>query len=140
MAGDADLPAHHNVISHLGAAGDADLRAQQAVLADFHIVRDVDEVVDFRALADGRRAEGATVNRNVRADLYVVADDDMSNLRNFAVDAAVLNVAVAVRTDDRIGVDADVIPDLPARIDSDVRKQIHVVAEPRIVSYKNAGL
>ena len=73
---------------------------KQTMLADFHVVRDVDEVVNFRALADDGRAERAAINRHARADFHVFADDDISNLRNFAMDAAVLNVAITVRADD----------------------------------------
>ena len=55
MAGDADLAAENDVIAELRAAGDAHLRNEQAVIADGDVVGDLDEVVDFRSLADGRR-------------------------------------------------------------------------------------
>ena len=110
------------------------------MLADFHVVRDLDEIINLRALADDGRAERAAVNRHVRADLHVIADDDVANLRNFAVDAAVQHVAESVRADDRAGVDADAMADFRARINCHVRKQIHVVAELRIVADKIAAL
>ena len=54
--------------------------------------------------------------------------------------AAVQNIAVAVRADDGTGVDADAIADLSARINRDVRKQIHFLAELRIIADKISGL
>ena len=50
-------------------------------------VRDLDEVVDLRAGADARLADGGTIDRRVRADLDVVFDDDVAVLRDLLVRA-----------------------------------------------------
>ena len=42
----------------------------------------LDEVVDFRAFANGGGAERAAVNSDAGADFDVVADDDAADLRN----------------------------------------------------------
>ena len=140
VSGDADLSGEHDIISQLRAAGDADLRDQQAAFADFHVVRDLHEVINLRAFADDRRAERAAVNRHVRADFHVVADDDVADLRHFAVNAAVLHVTKTVRTNHRAGVNADAPADFRARINRHVREQIHVVAEFGVVADEIAAL
>ena len=108
--------------------------------ADFHVVRDLDQVVNLRALADDRRAERAAVNRHVRADFHVVANDDVADLRHLAVNAAVQHVTETVRADHRAGVNADAPADFRARINRDVRKQVHVLAQLGIVADEIAGL
>ena len=110
---------------------------QYGTFADFDVVRDLDEVVNLRALADDRRAERAAVNRHVRADFHVVADDDVADLRHLAVNAAVQHVTESVRADHRAGMDADALADFRARINRDVREQIHLVAELGIVADGN---
>src|SRR5258706_2103927 len=110
------------------------------MFADFDVVRDLHEVVNLRALADDGRAERAAVNRHIRADLHVVADDEVADLWNFAVDAAVGNITNPVRADHRPGVDANALADFRARINGDVREKIHVITEPGIIADKIAAL
>ena len=69
------------------AAGDADLRGEQHPLPDGHAVGDLHQVVDLRAGADARLADGRPIDRRVRADLHVVFDDDVGALRNLQVRA-----------------------------------------------------
>ena len=88
-----------------------------------HVVPDLHEVVDLRALADDRRPERAAINRHVRADLHVVAEDDVADLRHFAVHPCVQHVAKSVRADDRAGMDPHALAEFGARIKRDVRKQ-----------------
>ena len=140
VSGNSHLPREHNIIPQLRAAGNAGLRDQQAALADFDVVRDLHEVINLRALADDGGAECAAVDRHARADFHVVADDDVANLRHLAVDAAVLHVAETIRADHRVGVNADAPADFRARINHNVREQIHVVAEFGVVADEIAAL
>ena len=103
-------------------------------------MRDLHEIINFRALADDRRAERAAVNRYACADFHVVADDHVSDLRHFAMNAAVLHVTKTVRANHRVGVDAHALADFRARINRHVRKQIHVVAELGVVADEIAAL
>ncbi|MEI9961017.1 MAG: hypothetical protein WDM76_07740 [Limisphaerales bacterium] len=57
---------------------------------------DLDKIINFRALADDGRTERTAINGHVRANFHVVADNNISNLRNFPVNCAVLNIAKAV--------------------------------------------
>ena len=74
------------------------------------VVGDLHEVVDFGAFADDGGAKRAAVNRHVGADFNVVVNDNLADLRNFSVDAAVRDVAKAVGANDRARVDANARP------------------------------
>src|ERR1019366_6780570 len=140
MSGKTGLSGEDDVLAKLATAGDAHLRDDQGAFADFDVVRDLDEVVNFRAFADDRRAQRSAINRHVGADFHVVADDDISDLRHFAVNAAVLHVTEAVRANHRAGMNADALADFRMRINGDVRKQIHLVAEIGVVTDEVAAL
>ena len=80
------------------------------MLADGDIVRDLDEVIDLRAFADNGRPERAAVNRDIRAQFHVIADDHIADLWHLAMDAVIEHVAEAIRANDRAGVDATRLP------------------------------
>ena len=84
---DADLAGHHDVIAGAARAGDAHLADEQVVLADLAVVADLHQVVDLGAGADARRLEGAAVDGGAGADLDVVADLDVAELRHLDVPA-----------------------------------------------------
>ena len=73
---------------------------------------DMDEIVDFRALADDGGAERGAVDGCVSADLHIVVDDDIADLQHLAMTALIQNVAVTVRTDHATGVNSDTVTDL----------------------------
>ena len=81
MVGEADLPAHHDVIPHIAASGYAGLRDQHAVPSDGGVVSDLHQIVDLGALADDRISGGAAIDGRVGADFHVVLDDDAAGLR-----------------------------------------------------------
>src|SRR5206468_9284182 len=93
---------------------------------------DLDQVIDLGAFADDGRAERAAINRHVGPNLHVVANDNVANLRHFAMDTAVEHVTETIRADDRAGVDADAMADLSAGIESHVRKEVHLLAEQAV--------
>src|SRR5258706_15921883 len=99
------------------------------MFADHDVVCDLHQVVDLGSLADYGRAECAAVDGHVSADLDVIVNDDVANLRNFAVRALVEHVAKSIRADHRTRVDADAIAKLRPRIKCDVWKKINFLAE-----------
>src|ERR1039458_3368291 len=109
-------------------SGNCLLAHDQTVPANDDVVRDVHKIINLGALADDSGTKRAAVNGRVGADLHVVVDDHIADLQHFAVAALVEHVAVAVRTDDRAGVDADPMTDLRPRINNHVWEQAHVVA------------
>src|SRR5690348_1913716 len=90
-------PNHDTILDHRGT-GDADLRRDEAELADTRVVRDVDEVVHFRARADHRVADAATVDSGASADLDVIRNVTAADVRNLVVPFALRDVAEAVRS------------------------------------------
>jgi hypothetical protein len=132
MAREADLPAKDDVIAQPGAAGDANLRNEEAMFANAHVVSNLDEVVNFGAIANSRRAKRAAIHGDIRADLDVVTNDDISNLWDFAVDALVKHVAEAVRTNHGAGMNADAFADLSGGINGDVRKETGIFTNLRL--------
>ena len=112
MAGDGRLPGENDVVPQLGAARDAGLRDEDAIVADLHVVRNLHQVINLRALADDRRAERATIHGHIRADFDVVADDHIADLRHLAMNGAVKHVTKSIRADDRARMDANSFADL----------------------------
>ena len=51
MARKPALARDGNMIAQLGRTGDTDLRDKQAMLTDFHVVPDLDQVIDLGPLA-----------------------------------------------------------------------------------------
>jgi hypothetical protein len=84
--------------------------------SDFHVVRDVHEVVDLRPGPDCGSAEGPAIDAGVRADLHVVFDYDCPEVRKLLrpTTFAAL-VAEAVSADHRSRMDGDVAAD-PASV------------------------
>src|SRR5437879_2269722 len=105
------------------AAGKADLPHDQAVPAHHHVVGDMDQVVNFRALPNHGGPQRAAVNGGIGADLDVVVDDDVPELEHFPVAALVQHVAETVRPDYRAGMDGDAVADLRLTIEDNIREE-----------------
>ena len=98
MTGNPDLPADDHIIPQLTAARDTHLRHDDGVFADGDVVADLHQVIHLRTAPDDGRSECSTVNRHTRAEFDVVADDDIADLGNFAVNALVEHVTKTIRT------------------------------------------
>ena len=84
------------------AARDTHLRGEKRTAPDAHAVRDLDEIVDLRPRADPGFADRRTIDRRIGADLHVVLDDDIADLRDLVVAAVgVAGEAETVAADDR---------------------------------------
>ena len=70
-----------------------------AAAANARVVPDLDQIINFGALADDRVAESAAIDRRVRADFHIVLDDDAAELRYFEVARRAADVAEAVLAD-----------------------------------------
>src|SRR5207237_8906201 len=95
VADDADLASQDHALSELGRSADAALRDEQAERTDFHVVRDLHQVVDLGAAADDSLAQSRSVDAGAGADRDVVFDAHDPGLRNLAVHRA-LTVALRV--------------------------------------------
>jgi len=93
-----------DVISEVRAAREPDLAHHQAMAPHDHVVRHVHKVVDFRSRANHGGAQGAAINRHIRANLDIVVDDDVADLQHLSMPAFVENITVAVGANHRPGV------------------------------------
>src|SRR6202171_4983322 len=111
MVGEANLPAHHDVIPHGAAAGYTGLRDEHAVPSDGGVVSDLHQIVDLGALADDGISGRAAVDGRIGADLHVVLDDDAAGLRNLLMSPRARQIAEAVLPDTDTRMDDDAIAD-----------------------------
>ena len=75
------------------------------------VVPDLDEIINFRALADDRVLKGAPIDGRIGADLDVVLDDDPADLRHLEVPAGAHGEAEAVLADAHARMDDDPVAD-----------------------------
>src|SRR5262249_38395482 len=85
VVGDPHLAGGDDVIAGAAGAGDAHLADEEVVPADPAVVADLHKVVDLGAGADARGLEGAAVDGRAGADLDVIADLDVAELRHLNV-------------------------------------------------------
>lgn len=120
VASDSGLGSDGDVIADFCATGDSSLGDDEAVFADDTVVADLDEVIDFCALADGGFTEAGAIDGGIGANFYVVSDFDDADLGDFFMLAIFELVAVAIGADDGTGVDDDVGANDGAGEDGDV--------------------
>src|SRR5713101_5358460 len=101
----------HDEIADRHAPRDAGLGHQDAMAADHDIVADLNQIVDFGALADDRIAIGAAVDRGPRPDLDVVLQDDAADLRHFEMAAPAHHITEPVLSDAASRMNDDAIAD-----------------------------
>lgn len=82
-----------------------------AVASDPNVVGNLDEVVDLRAIPDDRVAAAAAIDRAVGADLDIVADDDIAELRHLQMTVRACDESKAVLSNLRARMDDDPIAD-----------------------------
>src|SRR5256714_11746857 len=101
MTADPRLSGEDRAITDGDRAGNSYLRHQQAFFADANVVSDVHEVVDFGAVAHYRIVDASPIDRSVRPDLHIVADDAATNVLNLLVRSVAKYVAEAVTAESR---------------------------------------
>jgi hypothetical protein len=87
VTGNADLARYRNTFAHSRATGDASLRHDHGIFSDHDVVRDLHKIIDLYALLDPRPSKPCSIDRGVRADLYVIVDLDNAALLNFFLSA-----------------------------------------------------
>ena len=79
--------AQHDEILKRDTAGYAALGNDDAMSADHHVMGNLNEIIDFSALADHRVADATAIDRGAGAYFHVVLNNDSAELRNFRVSA-----------------------------------------------------
>lgn len=87
VANDADLACHFDVFADPCAAGNPRLRGDDGIFSNGHVVRDLDEIVDFDSVLNPSSTKPGPVDRRVRADFNVVINLNDPDLRDFLISA-----------------------------------------------------
>ena len=153
----ADLPAKRDVVPHDRGAGDACLRHRKAVRAQLAVMADMDEIVDLRAMSDDGRPHRRTVNAHMGADLHVILQDHIADLRHLRMHTVRRRKAETIRTKHgrrmdhaafsdvailpyrRAGINHRVFLDLRILTDIGVRIDRHMVPDHRMVIHHRKG-
>ncbi len=134
MPDDAGLSGEDDVVADAGASGDAGLGDDEAVFSDLDVVRDLDEVVDFRSFADDGSPEAGAVDGGVCADFYIIFDDNNSALRDFGVFTLDFFETESVTSDHGAGVKDDAVADFAAVEDGGAWVEVAVRADVGMVT------
>ena len=111
------MPKHHGRTAHraacpnAGAACNANTTGNRRVLADFHIVSDLDLIIQFHTEPDQCVFQRASVNRGVGTNFNFIRNQHTAHLRNFYPGAFFIGETKAVctnystRVNDAMGAD-----------------------------------
>lgn len=134
MPDDAGLTGEDDVVADAGASGDAGLGDDEAVLSDLDVVRNLDEVIDFRSFTDDGSPEAGAVDGGVCADFNIVFNDDDSALGDFGVFALDFFETKSVTSDDGAGVEDDAVADFATVKDRGAGVEVAVCADVGMVT------
>src|SRR5690606_8834308 len=73
------------MLADLRASRNSGLCRRYRMLADFYIMRNLDKVIQLHALTDDSRSQRRPVDCRIGADLDIIFDHHISDLRNFVV-------------------------------------------------------
>src|ERR1041385_5841996 len=99
------------------------------MFADFHVVPDLNEIIDLGPLAYHGLPQRSAIDRGSRADFDVVFDPDNPDLRNLVMLALMGREAVTIGTNDDTTVNDAAVADAGAVVNSDIGINDAVVAD-----------
>ncbi len=134
-----DLPSQDRVRTDGRTPGNSRLGCDNSVFADFHVVRDLDEIIQFRAAPHNRGFQRTAVDAGVRSDFDIVFDDHAANLRELDVAVPILHKAESIGSDHSARVDDHIVSDFHVGIDRDTRMQHTPVTDPHTFSNHAPG-
>jgi hypothetical protein len=82
MVTNSDLSTQYDKVSEIAAPGDSDLTDDYAMSSQPGVVPDLDEIIDFRTLADNCVSQRAAIYCRAGADFHPVLNDHPSQLRD----------------------------------------------------------
>ena len=138
MIPDTDLACHDDAVPCGRATSDAHLGANQIVSTNLAVVRNLNEVVDFRSLANDGCPIGTPIDGDVRADFHIILNDDVSQLRCRNVPSIFETVTKSVSADDRAGVNRDTLANHDIFVQYDSRVERDVLSNVRAAADMNA--
>jgi hypothetical protein len=132
----SDLTADNHFPAQNAAAGDARLRGNNGVLADLHVVRDLNQIIDFYAAADVGRLERSAVDGSVCSNFHIVPDMHRADLGKLPMAPFTINISETVGADNDTGVNLDAIPELRTGVQSYPWMQPAILAHARTPAQK----
>ena len=93
------------------------------MFSNLAVVSHHDEVVEFRALANHRRADHAAIDGRVGSDLDIVLNTDRAKLRNLFETSVAKAVSVPVGSDHDTRMQDDPLAKFDVRVKNDSRVQ-----------------
>jgi hypothetical protein len=129
MTDDTGLSAHHYIFTKFSRTCHERTPGQNAIFTYLNIMRNLHEVIQFCAFTDNCRAKSGAVDRGIRTDLYIILNDNITDLRNFFVIIfRVRGKTKSITTNNSTGVNSAVISDLAIVVDLYASKKSAVVA------------
>lgn len=128
VVGDARLSAQHRAAADGYGASQSHLPGEDRVGADDAVVTHLHQVVEFGALADTGLPKPRAVDAGVCSDLYVIFEDDTSNLRNLFESGGPWDIPKSVRAQDRPRMNPASAADLGVRVEGDMGEDDRFIA------------
>ena len=130
VANEGRLAGHNDVAAGFGGASDAGLGNEEVVGADGNAMGDLDEVVDLGAFTDACFGEAAAVDGGDSADLYIIFNNNVTELFELVVDALFIGKeAKAARANNGAWLDDNAVADLRVFTDNNAAMEQAVFAD-----------
>src|SRR5713226_2642013 len=127
-------PADHTTLADDRAAGDAYACGDSGMVADLHVMRDLDQVIQFHAVADNGVAQRAPVDGGISPNLDIIADNNAPQLRHLYPRFAVVGIAKTVAADHYAGMNDAAFTDGALIVHCDPCSKITILLNPCILS------
>jgi hypothetical protein len=136
MIDDSNTSTEHDVLTDSSASGYTCLSGDNRIFTDNHVVRDLDQVIDFDTPTNEGSSEGSAVYCGVGTYLHVVLQFNDSHLWNFNAPLAFPRVSKPIAPDDHSGVQHHSVSEPTPVAHSDVRVQHTILSNLNSLSYK----
>jgi hypothetical protein len=136
MIDDSNTSTQHDVLTDSSATGYTCLRGNNRMFADNHVMRDLDQVVDFDAPTNEGSSEGGAVDRGVGTYLHIVLQFHDSHLWNLNPLLTLPRISKPIAPYNDSGVQHHPVSNPTSVADNDVRMQHTILSNLNSLSYK----
>jgi hypothetical protein len=116
-------------------AGHTDATGHGSMVADPNVVANLYQIVELYAVSDDGVLQGAAINTGVGANLYIVTDQNSTQLFNFLPGARIRGKAKSVSTDDDARMQQASVADNTVFTHCDTRPEFSVSTNPGTALY-----
>ena len=140
MARASYLSGKDAVIACFRTAGNPYLGDNEAIFPDFHIMAEMNEIIDFCSPFDNGTVQCPIVDAGAGPDFHVVPDFYIANLGNPRMTAFIGSKTKAFAADDRMGPDDKAVAKLAVLMDDGTGINDGVIADGNIIANENIGI